>query len=231
MALTTFTSKQWEQVLSKTLMVVLPKAGICRSFPRAVVYAPIKRQGVGVPHPYGLQMTKHLDMLMRHMVNHTKTCSFLLSALESHQLETGTSYGLFQQEFCNTAILTTDTWLKRVWREMDSKRIHVEMDIPPLQILREGDQLLTEVFIDALADQLSLKWLNWCQMYLHVVTVSDIVTADGKYIIWEAWNGVRSDRCNDPFQWPRLSRPAAKWWSLWREFLSKTIVGDSARRR
>ena len=113
MALTTFTQTQWEKVLSKPLMAILPKAGICRTFPRAVVYAPLKRQGLGVPHSFGTQVSRHLDMLLRHMANRTKTGELLVAALESHQLETGTSFGLFQQEYCNTAILASDTWLKQ----------------------------------------------------------------------------------------------------------------------
>ena len=73
MALTTFSATQWEKVLSKPLMTILPKAGICRTFPRAVVYASIRRQGLGVPHPFGTQISRHLDMLLRHLANRTKT--------------------------------------------------------------------------------------------------------------------------------------------------------------
>ena len=153
------------------------------------------------------------------------------AALEANQLETGTSFGLLQQVYCNTAILTSDTWLKRVWHGLDSLSIHVEMDVPTLELQREHDQLLMDLFIDVLADQLSLKWLNWCRIYLHAVTLSDIVSADGSTVTLDAWNGVRTLPRVDRYHWPRVERPAAKWWNVWREFLAKAVVLDSARRR
>ncbi|CAJ1959753.1 unnamed protein product [Cylindrotheca closterium] len=77
MALTFFSQQEWDKILSPVLRAAVPKAGICRNFPRAMVYAPIALQGVGVPHPYGLQVIKHLDMLLRHPANQTKTGAFL----------------------------------------------------------------------------------------------------------------------------------------------------------
>ncbi|CAJ1932027.1 unnamed protein product, partial [Cylindrotheca closterium] len=73
MALNFFSPQEWNKILSSVLRAALPEAGICRHFPRAMVYAPIALQGVGVPHPYGLQVIKHLDMLLRHPANQTKT--------------------------------------------------------------------------------------------------------------------------------------------------------------
>jgi len=179
MALTTLSATQWEKILSPVLMAALPKAGICRTFSRVVVFAPMSFQGVGVPHPYAIQMTKHLDMLLRHQANRTKTGKFLEANIQAHQLETGTAYGIFQQVYSNTAILASD--------------IHVEFNSPPLLLQRQGDQLLTDMFMEALVDQSTLKWLNWCRTYLHAVTLSDIVTADGKHITLFAWTGIRGN--------------------------------------
>ncbi|CAJ1945817.1 unnamed protein product [Cylindrotheca closterium] len=117
MALTFFSQQEWDQILSPVLRVTLPKAGICRNFSRAMVDAPIELQGVGVPCPYSLQVTKQLDVLLHHPANETKTGAFLEAVIQAHQLETGTSYGLFQQVYANTFILASDTWAKRTWSE------------------------------------------------------------------------------------------------------------------
>ena len=230
MALTTFTAKQWEKLMSPVLMTLLPKAGICRSFPRAVVYAPLRFQGLGIPHPFAVQMTKHLDMLLRHPANRTATASFLEANVQAHQLETGTSFGIFQQVYDNTAILASDTWVKRVWRSLDAHDVHVELDSPPLALRREGDCLLMELFMDAKVDQQTLLWLNWCRMFLHAVTLSDIVTADGSKVTTDAWTGRRDSHCLDRYQWPRTRRPSSRWWDLWRYWLSKTVLGPSEDR-
>ncbi|CAJ1968248.1 unnamed protein product [Cylindrotheca closterium] len=41
MALTFFSQQEWDQLLSPVLRAALPKAGICRNFPCAMVYAPL----------------------------------------------------------------------------------------------------------------------------------------------------------------------------------------------
>ena len=141
-------------------MVCLPRAGICRNFPRAVVLAPVSLQGLGIPHPFDTQLYAHLDMLLRYPANPTNTAKYLENNLQSHQLETGTSFGLFQQDYSNTAILASDTWLKGVWKELESVDMYVAFDSPGLTLQREGDALLVELFMEAEVDQETLKWLN-----------------------------------------------------------------------
>lgn len=109
MALKTLHFEVWTKQLWPVLMVVLPKAKVSRHFPRVVVYAPLRYQGLGIPHPYGLQLTHHLDILLRHPANWTSTFSYLETNLQAHQLETGTSFPLFQQDFPSTATLVSDT--------------------------------------------------------------------------------------------------------------------------
>ena len=47
-----------------------------------------------------------------------------------------------------------------------------------------------------------LKKLNECRMFLHAVTLSDIVSADGHEITINAWNGTPEDRGGSKYQWP-----------------------------
>ncbi|CAJ1968246.1 unnamed protein product [Cylindrotheca closterium] len=170
-------------------------------------------------------------MLLRHPANKTKTGAFLEAVLQAHQLETGTSYGLFQQVYANTSILASDTWANRTWSELDSLSIHLEFDSPSLQPLCQGDQLLVDLFINSLVDQLTLKWLNWCRIFLHAVTLSDIVNAEGTAITLKAWKGLRADSCSDWYQWPRTARPSNQWWTAWQQWISTHLTGHSNRRR
>ncbi|CAJ1939713.1 unnamed protein product [Cylindrotheca closterium] len=90
MALTTLNAQQWQDIMSPVLQVCLPKSGVCRNFPRLVVFAPVDYQGLGVPHPFGKQVYKHLEMILRHMSGGTKTGAYMDANLQAHQLETGT---------------------------------------------------------------------------------------------------------------------------------------------
>ncbi|CAJ1950336.1 unnamed protein product [Cylindrotheca closterium] len=120
-----------------------------------------------------------------------------------------------QQVYSNTSILASDVWAKRTWSELDSLSIHLEFDSPSLQPMRQGDQLLVDLFIDSLVDQHTLKWLNWCRTFLHAVTLSDIVNAEGTAITLDAWKGIRADYLADRYQWPRTARhsPLGLWHS------------------
>lgn len=123
-ALSTLSYNEWSSIMSPVLQVALPKAGVCR--PRVIAYAPLKFQGLGVPHPFAMQLYQHLEMLLQHPINCTKTGSYLQALFESHQLETGTSCGLLQQEYSNTAILASETWLKRIWFHLQEHHIYVD---------------------------------------------------------------------------------------------------------
>ena len=233
MPLTTLSQKEWLDIISPILMRCLPKAGVCRSFKRLIVLAPLRYQGLGLPNPFSLQVFHHLSMLLRHSVNSTQTGIYLRSTLESHQLETGSSFGLLQQQFDNTGILASDTWVKRVWRELDQLDIRVEISSPPLDLYCAGDRLLTDVFVDALVDQSTLLWLNWCRTFLRVTTVSDIVTANGLSITRSAWEGRRSPNHLENYNWPRTVRPSATHWITWRSILTETLLcpGSNSQRR
>ncbi|CAJ1931319.1 unnamed protein product [Cylindrotheca closterium] len=134
MALTTLEAQQCTDIMSPVLQVCLPKAGVCRNFPRDVVFAPLSYQGLGLPHPFGCQVFKHLEMLLRHMANRTKTGDYMEANIQAHQLETGTSFGLLQLVYSNTAILASDTWLKRVWHELEGLDIYIAYDSPALSL-------------------------------------------------------------------------------------------------
>ena len=224
MALTTFSAEMWTKIMSRPLMVCLPKAGVCRSFPRSVVYAPLRFQGLGIPHPFATQVSTHLETLLRHGTNLTNTGTYLTAALEAHQLEIGLPIGLFQQQFQNTGILTTDSWLKKLWQEMESLNIHLAYHGSDLTMRRDGDSFLTQLFIDDEVDQQDLLWLNWCRQYLHAVTLSDLVTADGKRLTSFAWNGERDPSWTSPYNWPRVARPSAQRWDLWRTTLHRLLL-------
>ena len=224
MALTTLDAAQWQDIMSPVLQVCLPKAGVCRNFPRSVVFAPLNYQGLGIPHPFGCQVYKHLEMLLRHMSNRTKTGTYMDANIQAHQLETGTSFGILQQVYCNTAILASDTWIKRVWKELEALDMYVAFDSPALTFRCQHDTLLVDLFIELEVDQDELLWLNWCRMFLQVCTVSDITTADGRFIRRSIWDGLRDDTVRSPYQWPRTVRPSRQHWELWQTTLSSALL-------
>jgi hypothetical protein len=202
MVVTTFSRRKWDEVMRPILRVALPKAGVCRSFPREAVYGPRRYNGLGVQHPFVLQVSHHINALLRHGLSDSLTGQFLLSNLECHQLEIGFPLGVFQNQFSDLEVLATNTWAKRLWSELSDLDLHVAYQGPDLQLSREDDQFLVQAFMDESFSDNKLMWLNWCRMYLHVTSLSDISTADRTMLSEAAWSGSRDmTRCS-PHSWP-----------------------------
>ena len=214
MALTTLSKKAWEKILSPILQVGLPKGGICRNFPRVVIFGPTQLQGLGLPHPYALQVAHHVEACLRHGTNQTNTGQYLSAALEAHQLELGIPLGLFQNRFNEVGLLASDTWLKKVWQELSDLDIHLAYQGPDVGLCRKDDEFLMDAFITEGYTGDDLRWLNWCRMHLHAVTLSDLATADGHWITEASWNGIREPTRSSKYIWPRTAKPTPPHWLL-----------------
>ena len=231
MALTTLSKKAWEKILSPILQVGLPKGGICRNFPRVVIFGPTQLQGLGLPHPYALQVAHHVEACLRHGTNQTNTGQYLSAALEAHQLELGIPLGLFQNRFDEVGLLASDTWLKKVWQELSDLDIHLAYQGPDVGLCRKDDEFLMDAFITKGYTGDDLRWLNWCRMHLHAVTLSDLATADGHWITEASWNGIRDPTRPSKYIWPRTAKPTRPHWLLWRAAISLCFLepGDRSR--
>jgi hypothetical protein len=63
---TTLTKKQCEDIMAPALFQALPAMGICRYFPRSVVYGPLSRMGLAIPHIHSLQEISRLKDMIHH---------------------------------------------------------------------------------------------------------------------------------------------------------------------
>ncbi len=68
--------------MSPILRYALPALGICRNFPRHLVFAPGKYMGVGIQHLYSAQEI----MCIKDIISHTMRCS-TTGALYRNSLE------------------------------------------------------------------------------------------------------------------------------------------------
>jgi hypothetical protein len=205
MVVTTFSRRKWDEVMRPILRVVLPKAGVCRSFPREAVYGLCRYNGLGVQHPFVLQVSHHIHALLRFGPSDSLTGQFLRSNLEC----------VFQNQFRDVGVLASNTWVKRVWPELSDLDLHVAYQGPDLQLSREEDQFLVQAFLDASFSDDELVWLNWCRMYLHVTSLLYISTADGTMLSKAARSGTRDLTHRSPYSWPRTRRPTERHWDIW----------------
>ena len=86
---TTFTQADCEFILRPVLCAGLPSSGISRNFPRALVHAPRRYQGLGLPNLWISQGVSHLLHALRHGSHSSITGQLLRTSLESLILDLG----------------------------------------------------------------------------------------------------------------------------------------------
>jgi hypothetical protein len=65
---------------------------------------------------------------------------------------------------------------------MIENKIKITKPIQAYQLLRENDEYLMEKVLQLTKDAKKARHINYCRLYLNVITISDITEPDGKCI-------------------------------------------------
>ena len=219
---TTFTRQQCKEIISPVLKAGLSSSGIVRTISPAIVYGPLKYQGLGIHDLYVTQGTAHLEKLINHAYSIRDPTGQLLRASAQHLLlELGTGQQLFEHDYRTLGHVATRSWMKHTWQFCSEFGIQLESTLPTLQLQCPNDQFLMEAFQQHYSK--GLDRLNRCRMYLNVCTLAEITTADGRYITQSAWNGQRATIKTNQYTWPNQHRPSNQNWQFFKEALCKTF--------
>ncbi len=77
---------------------------------------------------------------------------------------------------------------------------------------RQHDIFLMEYFVELQLKPNDLKCLNMCRLYLQAITLADVSSADGTYILSAAKQGIQLTGCNSSLDWPTQERPNKTAW-------------------
>jgi hypothetical protein len=110
LAATTFTEKQCTAIMAPVLEARLATSGICRTFPRDLVYGPLKYQGLALPNLYTVQGIEHILTIMEFGYDmRTLTGQLLKGNLEAVKLELGVGTPVFVTDFRKYGALATSS--------------------------------------------------------------------------------------------------------------------------
>jgi hypothetical protein len=225
---TTLTRPQCEKLSSVLASVGLPRIGVLRSFPRALLHAPSKLAGLNVSNFYTEQGVAHILQLIRYSKSRKHSTGLLLrQTCEAMKLELG-SNGFLLSNPWTLANLATDGWIKSTWQFAVEHDITVQDDLPEFQPIRLGDQLLIPLFLSLGYHGQALRYLNQCRLYLRVTWLSELVTADGRSFEKSALADPFLLAIREEFLYPSQMMPPAPAWKLWREALSRLCGQNNA---
>ena len=219
---TTMTKDELTHVIAPILKAGLPRSKVQSQLPRALVHGSLESQGLNLHHPYHTQLIQHLLAVLRHGTRPTITGHLLRCGMESLVLELGSGKPFWDLPFELWGPLATECWLAKTWKHLDTTDLALRGPVATIPLQRTQDSYLMERFVEAGYRKGNLARLNRIRMTLHVVTVADIVSADGLTLEPNTVAGHRLDR-QSPYDWPRSVDPSPSDREFWRSALRHSL--------
>ena len=143
----TITNEEANHIMAPILMSGLNAFGMQHYLPRAVVYAPLKYQGLAIPNLYIEAGIQHITLLLQETHTNSPTGLLLHMSIEATKVEIGIGGSLFEQPFAHYGSLATDCWVKHTWRFLSEHEITMTDQVGDISQQWDGDLFLTDTFI------------------------------------------------------------------------------------
>ncbi len=114
--------------------------------------------------------------------------------------------------------MDTQHWVSSLWAFLNGAHAILDLEnqwVP--KIIRVHDMMIMDFALQLNFMASQLHRLNTCRLYLQVLTISDITTADGRHILPTIMEGFRDETRISILLWPTSMQP--KNWSAWNLFI------------
>jgi Reverse transcriptase (RNA-dependent DNA polymerase). len=214
---TAFDSSQCKMLQRRFLHEVLGKSGIVRTTPSVLATSPISLGGFGLMSFEIEQLTQHIGLLMQHGPDRqTTTGQLLRSTLEYYALEAGLPGDPLS--FPALGYTTKNTWISQTIGSLRQFRIQMKSDTQGLSPWCQDDIFIMQVMYER-TKLPELALLNKVRLYLRIVTLSDLLSADGRSYDRRLLTGYRSSSNPHPsfhrYQWPNIPAPTKQERETW----------------
>ena len=200
----TMTPDEGDALMQTFYRTILPALGVNRNIHRVFRHTPTRYQGLGLPAVYLEQTVEQLTYFTMHASSDTSLGAELRASAEQIQLELGLGTQFFELSYHAYEGVTTDCWLKSLWRGLTKFRVKVRCShLPDLPLQRARDHYLMDMFRRQGYDSDIIRSLNRVRLSLQVYSLADITTGDGTHI---RYNFVECRQPRDvlpsPYVWP-----------------------------
>jgi hypothetical protein len=222
-----FTETQCEKIQSPAVMAVLPKLHFNRHTARSIVFGPVVMGGIGLPHTYANQSISQLQLFIGHIRSADKTDKYIRITMSHLQLLTGSDTAVLQLSYPKYDKWIDHSWLTSIWKLCHRSKITITVKhhwTPAL--LHTNDVMLMDYFIMNKYKPKELALLNKCRVYLKVISLADITSADGEQIMPSYKLGLLSQDRKSTLNWPTQQRPGRESWKLWQNALQLLETGS-----
>jgi len=216
----TFSEVQCNQIQSPALNALLLKLHINGNTAHSIIHGPILYGGMSLPHLHTTQGLDQLKFLLGHIRAQDKTCKLILICHRFIQLTLGISSKFLNTSFKRRHKLVPPSWFTSVWKFLSRLGATISITKAWLPPSPNGNDInLMDYFLSQGLSTKHFQSVNQCRIYLQVLLLSDMVSADGKVLMQPVLTGNKLIDHKSTLMWPEQGNPMAADWSVWADSL------------
>ena len=163
------------------MSIIIPRSGYNRITQRSIIFGPPARLGgAGFRHLYTEQGILQTTYFLRHWRAHSQIGKMFRCTISWLQFSIGVSYPVLAQPTAFLPLMESK-WVASMHLFLAEQKLTIQLNdtgIPPLQ--REHDSYIMDHVLNSNHyTPAEVRRLNYCRLYLNVVTVSDLANPDG----------------------------------------------------
>jgi hypothetical protein len=232
--ITTFSALECKKIQSPFYSVLLPKLGINRHMPRALLHGPSQLAGLGLLNLEAEQLAMHVTGLITQLRKLDRVGQTMLACIDAMQLYLGTQEQFFTLQVNKAPHRPSrkESQLTYVWEDLnvlDCTLISSNFWTP--RVAGENDvSIIDAVMAEKIKRQgttnhmnkNAIWYVNACRLYLRVTMLNEICTPCGQYVHHWAYYGQR--RSDTTLIYPHQDKPPPHVWRVWRESIMATFL-------
>ena len=168
------------------------------------------------------QLIGRVNLLMQHYHTPSNISKKLDASLRYLQLQLGTTQNPFDLEYDEWSHLAPLSWVKMLWRSLYYYNIKLHMKYDPIPIPREQDLAIMQIIHATGMSKSAEKSMNRCRVHIGAIFLSDLSSADGKYLEQFTFN-IKQNGVNSRYKFPREIPSQAdkkRWTEFWNRYTS-----------
>ena len=205
---------------------------LCRlqkNLPRKLLFGPIEVRGNGIHDPFYVQLTSHLQVILKHQVEDTPTKDLLQDTMEGVQYYVGSDQNFWELPFGDYGALAPTGWTKATWEALSDTQLTLRGPSVAVPTKRQHNTHIMDAAIQFPLPSGDITVIQRCRLFLGVTTLSDICTAHGSRIDNDVWRG-RPSRSRTTASILAIT-PSNNDWEVWRSALQMLFLYPHSQTR